>query len=101
KDGTLNHLLTAGAHALDGQGQRGNEMIRQLAAAATTFGQGAGPLFDTVEELAQFTNTLATNDKLVRAFIKDLAGVSSSLVTERTEIQRALPAVPTSAGPGT
>jgi phospholipid/cholesterol/gamma-HCH transport system substrate-binding protein len=98
KDGTLNHLLEAGAKTLDGQGQRGNDMIRQLSAAATTFGQGAGPLFDTVEELAQFTNTLATNDKLVRAFIKDLAGVSSSLVTERVEIQKALHAVATSVG---
>jgi ABC-type transporter Mla subunit MlaD len=73
-------------------------MIRQLSAAAATFGQGAGPLFDTVEELATFTNTLATNDKLVRAFIQDLAGVSSSLVTERTEIQKALHAVATSVG---
>ncbi len=70
KDGTLNHLLEAGAHALDGQGQRGNEMIRQLSEAAATFGQGAGPLFDTVEELARFTDTLATNDKLVRAFVE-------------------------------
>jgi virulence factor Mce-like protein len=98
KDGTLNHLLEAGANALDGQGQRGNEMIRQLSAAAATFGQGAGPLFDTVEELARFTDTLATNDKLVRAFIKDLAGVSSSLVTERAEIQQALRAVADSVG---
>ncbi len=98
KDGTLNHLLEAGAHALDGQGQRGNEMIRQLSEAAATFGQGAGPLFDTVEELARFTDTLATNDKLVRAFVKDLAGVSSSLVSERVEIQRALRAVADSVG---
>jgi len=98
KDGSLNHLLEAGAHALDGQGQRGNEMIRQLSAAAATFGEGAGPLFDTVEELAQFTDTLATNDKLVRAFVKDLAGVSSSLVSERAEIQKALAAVADSVG---
>jgi phospholipid/cholesterol/gamma-HCH transport system substrate-binding protein len=98
KDGSLNHLLEAGAKALDGQGQRGNDMIRQLSAAAATFGQGAGPLFDTVEELAQFTNTLATNDKLVRAFVKDLAGVSASLVSERTEIQKALAAVADSVG---
>ena len=90
KDGTLNHLLEAGANALDGQGQRGNEMIRQLSAAAATFGEGAGPLFDTVTELAQFTDTLATNDKLVRAFVRDLAGVSASLVSERAEIQKAL-----------
>ena len=98
KDGTLNHLLEAGANALDGQGQRGNEMIRQLSAAAATFGEGAGPLFDTVTELAQFTDTLATNDKLVRAFVKDLAGVSASLVSERAEIQKALQAVADSVG---
>ena len=98
KDGTLNHLLEAGANALDGQGQRGNDMIRQLSAAAATFGEGAGPLFDTVEELAQFTDTLATNDKLVRAFVKDLAGVSASLVSERAEIQQALAAVADSVG---
>jgi virulence factor Mce-like protein len=98
KDGTLNHLLEAGANALDGQGQRGNEMIRQLSAAAATFGEGAGPLFDTVTELAQFTDTLATNDKLVRAFVKDLAGVSAALVSERAEIQKALQAVADSVG---
>jgi len=98
KDGTLNHLLEAGANALDGQGQRGNDMIQELSAAAATFGEGAGPLFDTVEELATFTNTLATNDELVRAFIKDLAGVSSSLVSERVQIQRALAAVADSVG---
>ncbi len=98
KDGTLNHLLEAGANALDGQGQRGNEMIRQLSAAAATFGEGAGPLFDTVTELAQFTDTLATNDRLVRAFVKDLAGVSASLVSERAEIQKALAAVADSVG---
>jgi phospholipid/cholesterol/gamma-HCH transport system substrate-binding protein len=98
KDGTLNHVLEAGANALDGQGQRGNEMIRQLSDAAATFGQGAGPLFDTVEELARFTDELATNDKFVRAFVEDLAGVSSSLVSERTEIQKALAAVADSVG---
>ena len=98
KDGTLNHLLEAGANALDGQGQRGNEMLRQLSAAAATFGKGAGPLFDTVTELAQFTDTLATNDKLVRAFMRDLAGVSASLVSERAEIQKALQAVADSVG---
>jgi phospholipid/cholesterol/gamma-HCH transport system substrate-binding protein len=98
KDGTLNHLLEAGAKAMDGQGQRGNEMLRNLSEAAATFGQGAGPLFDTVEELAQFTNTLATNDTMVRVFVKDLAGVSASLVSERTEIQKALAAVADSVG---
>jgi virulence factor Mce-like protein len=93
KDGSLNHLLRAGAHALDGKGKLGNEMLTNLAQAAATFGQGSGDLFATVSDLAEFTSTLAANDRLVRAFIKDLAGVSSSLVSERTELQQALASV--------
>ena len=98
KDGTLDHLLRAGAHALDGKGALGNRMLSQLAAAAQTFGEGAGPLFDTVSQLAEFTTTLAQNDKLVRAFIRDLAGVSAQLADERTEIQGALGAVADAVG---
>jgi virulence factor Mce-like protein len=93
KDGSLNHLLKAGAHALDGQGKAGNEMLTNLARAAETFGAGSGDLFATVSDLAQFTATLADNDRFVRAFIKDLAGVSSSLGSERAELQQALGAV--------
>jgi phospholipid/cholesterol/gamma-HCH transport system substrate-binding protein len=93
KDGTLDHVLQAGAHALKGKGELGNEMLTDLAAAAQTFGEGSGDLFDTVSQLAQLTGTLADNDKVVRAFIRDLAGVSSQLVDERTEIQQALGAV--------
>lgn len=97
-DGTLDHVLEAGAEALDGKGRLGNEMLTQLAAAAETFGEGAGPLFETVTQLAEFTTTLAQNDRVVRAFIKDLAGVSSQLAEERTEIQGALAAVADAVG---
>jgi phospholipid/cholesterol/gamma-HCH transport system substrate-binding protein len=98
KDGTLNHVLEAGSHALKGKGALGNEMLTNLAAAAETFGKGSGPLFDTVTQLAQFTTTLAQNDKFVRAFIKDLAGVSAQLAGERTEIQGALASVADAVG---
>jgi phospholipid/cholesterol/gamma-HCH transport system substrate-binding protein len=93
KDGTLNHVLEAGANALDGQGAAGNRMLTQLAAAAETFGDGAGPLFETVAQLAEFTTTLAENDRFVRAFIRDLADVTSQLADERQEIQAALASV--------
>lgn len=98
QDGTLDNLLRAGAQGLKGQGAAGNQMIRELSQAAETFGQGAGPLFDTVTELATFTSTLAENDELVRAFMADLAGVSSALVTERTELQQALASVARAVG---
>jgi virulence factor Mce-like protein len=98
QNGTLDNLLRAGAEGLGGNGAAGNQMIRELSAAAETFGEGAGPLFDTVTELATFTGALAENDQLVRAFIKDLAGVSGALVTERTELQAALASVARAVG---
>ncbi|MGZ4446729.1 MAG: MCE family protein [Nocardioides sp.] len=93
KDGTLNHVLAASAKNLGGQGRLGHQMIRRLSEAATTFGQGSGDLFATVTQLAKFSQVLGHNDALVRAFIRDLAGVSGSLVTERVQLQRALGAV--------
>lgn len=98
KDGTLDNVLRAGAENLAGKGELGNQMVRDLAAAATTFGNGSGELFATVRELAEFTEVLAGNDKLVRAFLKDLAGVSATLVTERTELELALAEVAKSVG---
>lgn len=98
KDGTLNHLLQAGRNALGGQGARGHEMIEQLSRAAQTFGKGAGPLFDTVSSLAQFTETLGRNDKLVRAFMQDLAGVSKTLAGESGNLQKTIAAVAQAVG---
>jgi len=98
QDGTLNRVLEAGSNALKGKGELGNQMLTELAGAAQTFGDGAGPLFDTVTQLAEFTTALAQNDRLVRAFIRDLAGVSAQLVGERTEIQQALASVANAVG---
>ncbi|WP_170285984.1 MCE family protein [Nocardioides rubriscoriae] len=97
-DGTLNHLVKAGAGALEGQGKAGNAMLRNLAAAATTFGNSSGDLFATVSQLADFTSTLADNDKRVRAFMADLAGVSRQLSDERGELQATLAAVADTVG---
>ena len=98
KDGTLDHLLEAGTKAFDGQGAKGNQMIRDLAEAAETFGDGAGPLFETVTYLAKFTQTLARNDTLVRAFMQDLTGVSAMLSEESDELEKAVAAVASAVG---
>ena len=97
-DGTLNHLVEAGASALDGQGTRANQMLRDLSAAATTFNNSGGDLFATVSQLAEFTTTLGANDKLVRAFMADLADVSQQLSDERVELQQTLGAVADAVG---
>ena len=98
KDGTLDHVLAAGRNALEGQGAAGNQMLVELSRAAETFGEGAGPLFDTVTRLAEFTTTLAQNDRFVRAFIRDLAAVSGQLSEERQEISAALASVAEAVG---
>lgn len=98
KDGTLDHLLAAGARNLRGEGALGNQMITDLSQAAETFGEGSGDLFATVTALARFTEVLGDNDRLVRAFIRDLAAMSTSLATERVELQRALGSVARAVG---
>ncbi|GAB3196707.1 MCE family protein [Nocardioides hungaricus] len=98
KDGTLDHVLKAGARALDGKGALGNQMLVELSRAAETFGEGAGPLFETVRQLARFTTTLARNDRFVRAFIRDLADVTGQLSDERGEIRAALASVADAVG---
>ncbi len=97
-DGTLDHFLKAARHAFEGQGEAGNEMLRELSSAVETFGDGAGPLFETVTSLAEFTTKLAKNDKVVRAFIRDLAGVSRTLAAESDELQAAVAAVADAVG---
>lgn len=98
KDGTLDHLLQASAKALEGEGALGNEMLRNLSEATQTFGDGSENLFATVSELAEFTQVLGENDRLVRAFIRDLAGMSEALVTERAELEAALASVARAVG---
>lgn len=92
KDGTLNRTLQASARALDGKGRLTGRTIRQLAAAADTFGDGSGDLFETVSQLATLTDSLARNDRVVRAFLTDLAVISSYMAEERDELERAVTA---------
>lgn len=98
KDGTLNHLMAVAADSLRGKGAAGNRMLNDLARAAETFGEGSGDLFETVRNLAAFTEVVANNDRLVRAFIQDLAAVSANLAGERTEITQALAEVARAVG---
>jgi phospholipid/cholesterol/gamma-HCH transport system substrate-binding protein len=83
---------------MDGQGELGNEMLRNLSAASETLGRGSEDLFATVSELAEFTAVLGQNDRLVRAFMRDLSGMSAALVSERVEIERALSSVARAVG---
>ena len=85
--GALDNLLTAGAKALDGNGELGSKTIRNLSAAAEVFADNRGPLFDNVRSLAEITDTLAANDSTVQAFFEDLSSVSGQFAGERKELR--------------
>jgi phospholipid/cholesterol/gamma-HCH transport system substrate-binding protein len=93
KNGALDDLLTAGTKALKGNGKLGNETLLNLSAAVQTFGDSSGPLFDSVKNMSQLTNTLAANDKVVNGFMSDLTSVSSQLADERGNLRKALAAL--------
>ncbi|NHC21602.1 MCE family protein [Nocardioides sp. IC4_145] len=93
KDGSLDTLLASGAEALGGQGRTANQLIRDLSAAATTFGDNSGDLFGTVRQLDAFTRTLARNDGLVDEFMGDLGRATQQLSGERQELGAALEAL--------
>lgn len=93
RNGSLDTLLASGADALDGQGRTANQLIRDLSAAATTFGDNSGDLFGTVRQLDAFTQTLARNDGLVDEFMSDLARATDQLSGERQELGQALAAL--------
>lgn len=98
KTGALSDLLDAGDAALAGNGQLGNDMIKDLSAAMETFSNNSGPLFDTVESMSKVTGTLAANDRFVSQFMGDLAGVSGVLAGEKDELRAALVALANAIG---
>lgn len=90
KDGALSSLLTAGADALRGNGELGNQTLVNLSAAVQTFGDNSGPLFNAVKNMSELTGELAANDQFVNTFMSDLTSVSAQLAGERDELKQAL-----------
>jgi phospholipid/cholesterol/gamma-HCH transport system substrate-binding protein len=98
KNGALNTVLTAGAKALKGNGKLGNETLLNLSSAVQTFGDSSGPLFDSVKNMSELTNTLAANDRFVDGFMGDLTSVSTQLSADRGNLAKALAALANAVG---
>jgi phospholipid/cholesterol/gamma-HCH transport system substrate-binding protein len=98
KNGSLDTLLTASDKALRGNGQLGNETLLNLSQAVQTFGDSSGPLFDSVENMSQLTDTLAANDRVVDGFMSDLTSVSTQLAADRGNLAKALAALARAVG---
>lgn len=94
KDGALSDLLNTGAANLRGNGQEINETMSQLGQLARTLSDSRGDLFSTVDNLQQFTKTLAGSDAQVHQLSGQLADASRFLAGERGDLAAALHDLP-------
>lgn len=90
KDGALSRLLDVGAQNLKGNGRLLNTTLDDLSQAVSTLSEQREDLFGTVDNLQEFTTTVATSDRTVRQFNADLADVAAQLSGERDDLALAI-----------
>jgi phospholipid/cholesterol/gamma-HCH transport system substrate-binding protein len=90
KNGALSDLLHVGAQNLKGNGEVLNSALTDLSLAVSTLSTSRQDLFATVDNLQDFTTTLANSDRTVRQFNTDLADVSAQLSGERQDLATAV-----------
>jgi len=90
KNGALSDLLHVGAQNLKGNGQVLNAALTDLSLAVGTLSTSRQDLFSTVDNLQDFTTTLANSDRTVRQFNTDLADVAGQLSGERQDLATAI-----------
>ena len=86
KDGALSDLLSVTADNFGGQGTTFRQTIDDYSRLSATLAGNSDELFDSVEALGGFMETLADNDRTVRQFNQSLADVSTMLAGERQEL---------------
>jgi phospholipid/cholesterol/gamma-HCH transport system substrate-binding protein len=90
KNGALSRLLDTGAKNLKGNGQLLNTTLDDLSKAVATLSDNREELFGTVDNLQDFTTTVANSDRTVRQFNADLADVAAQLSGERQDLATAI-----------
>lgn len=87
---SLSQIITMLAQSLSGNGPRINTAVSSLSAAVSAINGQKDSTLGTLNGLAQFTNTLASNDAIVRSFMTNLAQGSSMLASEKGDITTAI-----------
>jgi phospholipid/cholesterol/gamma-HCH transport system substrate-binding protein len=90
ENGALADLLDTLAANADGNGAALNQTITQLSQMARTLSGSDEDLFATVDNLQQFTSTLAANDTAVNEFSAQAADVTAFLADEREDLAAAV-----------
>lgn len=90
RNGALSRLLEVGAQNLQGNGQLLNNALADLSTAVGTLANQREDLFGTIDNLQDFTTTIAASDRTVRRFNADLADVAAQLSGERQDLAAAI-----------
>ncbi|GAA4744081.1 MCE family protein [Gordonia alkaliphila] len=88
--GALSDFVTAGADALEGNGEKLGAAITNLSKAASTLADSRGDIVDTVKNLDVFVGALKENDQQVRLFNSQMASFNTFLAGERSQLGKAL-----------
>lgn len=98
KRGDLSNLLDTASANLDGNGEKLNGTIQRLGELSGTLEHSQGDLFATVDNLNEFTATLASSDAQVQEFYGRIADVSGFLADERQQTAASLSSLATALG---
>lgn len=90
KKGALSDFVSAGAQALDGNGERLGNAIAGLSKAASTLADSSGDISSTIKNLDVFVGALRENDAQVRQFNTQMASFNTYLAGEREQLGKAL-----------
>lgn len=96
--GELSDLLDTAAANLDGNGEKLNVTIERLGKLAGTLSDSRGDFFATVDNLNEFTATLAQSDGQIRNFYGKIADVTGFLADEREQTAASLGSLATALG---
>jgi len=86
----VSKFLAAQAKGVDGKGELINRSIHSLADASNGISAQRTQATSTLVALDKLTGTLATNQRTVRAFVKQVASATGLLARERTSFRTAL-----------
>lgn len=98
RDGALNRALRVGAENLDGQGPAIRRFLQNVSEASGTLSAASPDFFGTVRHLSAVTSTLATGDRDVRRFQRQMADVTAFLAEDREELSAVLVSLARSLG---
>jgi virulence factor Mce-like protein len=90
KTGALSDLLGVGADNLRGNGKALHDSLSGLSQAVKTLADSRTDLFGTIDNLQEFTTTIAQNDAIVRSFNTNLEDVAAQLSGERQDLAAAI-----------